>query len=239
MKREDFFTNEDFLTVENPNSFEGDQLTSADKKMLEEIALTSSPDYSEAPTSFNDIPELHRSEQLSSSRAKRQIAEDYDKSIPTEERAVMGAESMQKDRQFKLPTARDLFKDVINLTNYSEEVKMYRHVWTLRGLDHSDILAAADEVRDTAQGNVGFLTSFTFSKLVYSIEAVDHITIFEIFRDIDKTKFGKEIDYIMAVKRALRAYLLAMPDLVIDDLITAYTEMELRRNQEIIKLKNL
>lgn len=234
MKNEtaDIFGSEDFLTATPPSAPR--DLEQDEKILLEQVKKSGKAFDIETPY----IEALHQESQTVSKQTKQEIAEKFQSRVTPEDRASMAVDSLQEGTFTGLPTAKELFADVITLGDYRENVRMYGHTWTLRGLNHSDILDAADDVRDTAQSNIGFLTSFTFSKLVYSLDAVDGRNIYELLPDIKYQDYKTKVDYITAVKRAIRAYLLAMPDLVIDGLIAAYNEMEQRRNAEIVKLKN-
>lgn len=228
----DLFSSENFVTASEP---EEQKMSEADAKLLSQIKKT-------GVTGFQDIedmaiPDLHKEEQLVSAQDKASINEKFDRQILAHEKAEMAAQSLRNKNE-PIKTPQDIFKSLIAFGDHKEKIKLYQHVWELRCLDQSDILAASDEVNDYSEGRVGYLTSYTFSKLVYAIESIDGISIYELFSDINYQDYSSKVTYITAVKRALRSWLLALPDVIIMDLIDAYLEMENKRAEEIRKLKN-
>ena len=63
-------------------------------------------------------------------------------------------------------------------------------------------------------------------------------TVYELFPDILPTNFVNKIDYVIAIKMALRAYLLAFPVQVVDELTEHYERIENVRSEKLNKLKN-
>jgi len=229
-KPSELFAQDNFVTTAPPSE---EQLSESDRELMKHIAKTGVQAFEETP----DIPDLHKEEQMIYANDKRKINAQFDRPILATEKAQMAADSV-RHRMEPITTPQDIFKSLISFGEHRQKIKLYQHTWELRCLDQSDILAASDEVNDYAEGRMGYLTSYTFSKLVYSIESIDGISIYELFSDISHKDYSSKVQYITAVKRALRAWLLALPDVIITDLIDTYLEMESKRAEEIRKLKN-
>jgi hypothetical protein len=95
-----------------------------------------------------------------------------------------------------------------------------------------------DDLKDSIQTEAGRLTSVVFSKVVYSIEAIDDYTIYQFFPEIKPQDHPTKIDYIITVKRALRNYLVGMAPKIIDLLYSSYVELEEERDRALDNLKN-
>jgi len=132
----------------------------------------------------------------------------------------------------------DILKEIIMKGEYKETFSLYGYKWTMRALDESDLLNAADQVRDDTDTTVGRLTAFAFSQVVYAIEAIDDIPIYEFFPEIQAKDYRSKIDYIIAVKAALKAYMLAFPHILIDSLFTKFKEITAKRDSSLEELKN-
>jgi hypothetical protein len=228
----DLFNPESFLTATGPTN-EG--MSEVDKQLFEEAQRTSLP----MPGTEGFAPEMHTQPQQVSPAARNNLRETYSREVLAQERAEMAAETLKPSRYGStIPLAKDVFADIIASGDYREEVHVARHTWELRALEQSDILCAADDVRDTADGQLGYLNAFTFAKLVYALEGIDGYSIYQLFPDILANTFRNKIDYIIAIKMALRAYLLAFPVPVIDELVEHHMRIETIRDEKIAKLKN-
>ena len=226
----DLFNADSFLTAEDPNK----TILSAREQALFNQAQGIDP-----AAGGIELPEMHKEPQETTSTSRQYLKENYTREILAQERSEMAADSLKPSKYgLKVPLAKDVFADIIASGDYREIVTVARHTWELRALEQSDILCAADDVRDTADGQLGYLNSFTFAKLVFAIEGIDGYSIYELFPDILPTTFLNKIDYIIAIKMALRAYLLAFPVPVVDELIEHHMRIEKVRDEKITKLKN-
>ncbi len=133
-----------------------------------------------------------------------------------------------------------VLKQMISLGEYKEDIKLYGQLWTIRALDQSDLMLAVEEATSLTESPVGKLTAIAFYQLVYSIEAVNGVSIYEMFKDTIKvTDYPSQIAYIIAVKKALKRYLEHFPPAVIDSLYyEGYVKVDEKRNKALEELKN-
>ena len=76
------------------------------------------------------------------------------------------------------------------------------------------------------------------SQIVYAIEALDGISVYEWFSDIIKrSEYDTSEEYKVAVRRVVRRYIEEMPPEVINQLDILYTEVEKNRSEAILELK--
>lgn len=227
----DLFSNETFLTAENPNKA---PLSSRDEDLLSMAQERGTFD-----PEGDSIPELHKEQQLFTKSSRQFVKDNYSREVLAQERAEMAADSAKSSRNgAQVPLAKDVFADIITAGGYREIVRVAGHDWEIRAIEQSDLLCAADDVRDTSDGQLGYLTSFNFAKLIYAIEGVDGYSIYELLPDVLPAKFVNKIDYVIACKHSVRAYLLAFPTSVIDDLIEQHLRIEQAREDKLQKLKN-
>lgn len=134
---------------------------------------------------------------------------------------------------------KSILKELIVRGEYRETINFMGVDWTIRALDQGDVMLAFDEVKDDLATAVGRLTALEFIKLVYSIEAINGIPIYDIFDEIQMEKFGtNKMAYVLAVKKALQRYLEGFAYPLIDGLYTHYTNIESKRNEALAALKN-
>ncbi len=186
--------------------------------------------------------DLHKEEQFISKERKAQIDEEISKFIGKEQLAQERVEKAVNETKKKYEEApkhpRDILNDLLTRGELRKTYECFNHNWTLRALDQGDILLAMDDLKDSIESDAGRMTALVFSKVVYSIEAIDDIPIYQFFPEITPQNHPSKIDYIIAIKRALRAYLVGMPPSVIDELYYKYVELEKERDEAISKLKN-
>ena len=95
-----------------------------------------------------------------------------------------------------------------------------------------------DDIKDSTETISGRMVSIAFSKVVYSIEEIDNVPIYQFFPEMLPTQFKSNTEYMIACKKALRAYLIGMPPSVIDEVYEKYTELEAERDKALADLKN-
>lgn len=133
---------------------------------------------------------------------------------------------------------KDILKSIIAKGEYKETVHLFGTDWTLRALDQGDMMMVFDEVKDTVTTIVGRMTALEFMKVVFSIEAISDVPIYELFEDIKITDYPNKMVYIVMVKKALQRYLEAFAPDVIDALFVKYQEIDNKRTGALAELKN-
>jgi hypothetical protein len=185
---------------------------------------------------------LHKEEQFISNQRKNEIDAEIEKYISknslAEERLLKEVEKVTKKNTSAPEHPRNILTDLLTKGELTKTFDVANHKWTLRALDQGDILLAMDDLKDSIQTEAGRLTSVVFSKVVYSIEAIDDIPIYQFFPEIKPQDHPSKIDYIITVKRALRAYLIGMAPKIIDLLYYKYIELEDERDKALDTLKN-
>jgi hypothetical protein len=189
---------------------------------------------------FKTFPDLHTEQSEVSKIEKQEITkvvnQSFNKESIAEERLIKELESLKHRNTPNSP--RDILKDLIMKGELKKVYDIAGHKWTLRALDQGDILLAVDDIKDSTETMSGRMVSIAFSKVVYSIEEIDSIPIYQFFPEILPTQFKSKIEYIIACKKALRAYLIGMPPSVIDEVYEKYTELEIERDKALADLKN-
>jgi hypothetical protein len=187
------------------------------------------------------MDDLKPEDTLVSKEDKAKINEEVSKKINketlAEERILQELEKVNKTRH--LPQQpRDLLKTLIVKGELRETFKLFGYDWTVRALDQNDILNIADFVNDSVSTLVGRLTTLSFYKVVFSIEAINGQDIYSFFPEILPEKFSTKAAYVIAVKKSLGVYFEGMPPIIIDSLNDAYTEVEKKRDEAMLALKN-
>jgi hypothetical protein len=229
----------------NPN--ENIQLNSDDLLTGEDFEQADSvlpPSINTAPPLTN-IPDMHKVEGMPSAQRRNTIAQQVDqrvadKILTIEDKIQRDIQDAQQQKYVNMPTSpKEILKNLIAKGEYTEDVKLFGHVWTLRALDQGDTLLALEEIRDSFVTQSGRVMSMMFGSVIYSLEAIDGISIYEWFEDIKLTAFkNNRMEYHIAVRKALRQYLEAMPPTVVDSLYEKYLEVDERRNKAVSELKN-
>ena len=135
-------------------------------------------------------------------------------------------------------TPQDILKNLIARGDHKEDRELFGHIWTLRALNQRDILSAFGDIKGDMDSVAIRVTSVIISQIVYSIEALDGISVYDWFIDIIKrSDFNTNEEYKLAVRRTLRRYIEEMPPEFINKLDIAYTEIEKNRNKALTELK--
>lgn len=235
----------------NPNSLKGDQLLTSNPGVPLNIPRDAENGFSGVvpPTipedMFKTFPDLHTT-QSELNKSEKQNATNVvnnviNKETIAEERLLRELESLKHRDTPSSP--RDLLKDLIMKGELTKIYKIYGYYWKLRALDQGDILLAVDDIKDSTETTAGRMVSIAFSKVVYSIEAIgaketEMIPVYQFFPEILPTKFKSNIEFVVACKKALRSYLLGMPQAVIDEVYEKYVELEAERDKALVDLKN-
>ena len=234
----------------NPNSLQGDQLLTNPNGVPLNIPRDAANGFSdvEMPTAmpedmFKTFPDLHIGKTELSKTDKQNISQVVNNVINKETLVEEAVKRELENIKYKSApdSPRDILKDLIMRGELTKVYKIYGHYWKLRALDQGDILLAVDDIKDSTETTAGRMVSIAFSKVVYSIEKINNIPIYEFFPAILPTdpKFGGEkLNYVIAIKKALRAYLLAMPQRIVDEVYEKYVELEAERDKALDDLKN-
>mgnify|MGYP006989315724 CR=1 FL=1 len=191
--------------------------------------------------SFADT-KLHQEPQFITKERKNEIDAEIEKYLSkntlAEERLLKEVEAVKKKNEAAPEHPRNILADLLAKGELKKTFDVAGHTWTLRALDQGDILLAMDDLKDSIETEAGRITSVVFSKVVYSIEAIDGIPIYQFFPEIQPQDHPSKIDYIITVKKSLRAYLVGMAPRIIDLLYSKYLELEDERDKALDKLKN-
>ena len=133
---------------------------------------------------------------------------------------------------------KDVLKQLIAAGEYVEDFKLFGHIWTLRALDQGDQLMSLDEVKDTLESASGRVVAMMFSSVVFSVQAIDTVSIYEWFDEIKVKDFNDNMEYHIAVRKAFKKYLEAMPPAVTEILYEKYVDVDEKRNKALDELKN-
>lgn len=192
------------------------------------------------------IPDLHdehgglSEETPSNYTIRNKIQQEVDNTVTKEDiREQMLQEAREvSTKHADIPvTGVDVLKRIITTGEYKETVELFGFSWTFRALDQMDDLVAIDEMSTDYGSNLANMTAYAFNQVVLSIEAIEGQSIYEIFKEIEQNKYSKKLDYILAVKRALRTYMLQFPPRAITELHDAYKKIDAKRNEGFSELK--
>lgn len=230
----------------DPKSLQGNFLTGNPNGVPSNVSNGAESNFGGMPVGIipedllKTFPDLH-TEQTELSAAEKQNASQVvnnviNKEIIAEERLKRELEQLKHRNTPNAP--RDILKDLIMKGELKKSYKLFDHTWTLRALDQGDILLAVDDIKDSTETISGRMVSIAFSKVVYSIEEIDNVPIYQFFPEMLPTQFKSNTEYMIACKKALRAYLVGMPPIVIDMLYDKYLELEAERDKALADLKN-
>jgi hypothetical protein len=193
----------------------------------------------------SDIPDLHKLEQSPNAVRRGEISKQVETTLlnkveTLEDKIKRDIESAQQQKFSNMPRdPKEILKQIIAKGEYRETIELYGHKWTLKALDQNDTLLSLDEVRDSVATQSGRIIALMFGTVMYALEAIDEISITEWFPEITLAMYkGNRMEYYIAVKRAVRSYLEALPPAVIDSLYMKYEEIDSKRNQGLSELKN-
>lgn len=156
----------------------------------------------------------------------------------TEERINADLAANQQTKLKDVKTPQDILKTLIAKGNYTKDVTIYDHVWTIRALEQRDLLLALDDIRDDLTSQAGRVTTLMFAQVVYSIEAIDGISIYEWFTEIRPRDYATTEEYKLAVKKSLRRHMERMAPGIIDSFYGEYQKIDGERNAALQELKN-
>lgn len=220
------------------------QLNPEDLLTGDDVNKQSQPPINNRASSPN-VEDIHNMERMPDANRRQKISEDVDnrvqpKMTTIEEKIQQDILSAQQQKFEGMPVhPKDVLKKLISMGEYKQDFELFGHTWTLRALDQGDALLSLEEIRDSFQTQSGRIMSMMFGTLIYAIDAIDSVSIYEWFDDIKLKDYnGNRMEYHIAVRRALRAYLEAIPPRAIDLLYEKYLELDENRNKGIDELKN-
>lgn len=201
----------------------------------------------ERPQEEANIPNVHNefgalpSETPPDFQLRNKINKEVETTINKEtirDQMLEEARSSVSSKYANVPSSGlDVIKHIIARGEYKEEVEVLGVRWTMRALDQMDDLIAIDEMSADYGSSLANMTAYAFSQVVLSVEAIQGQSIYEIFNEIDRSKYDTQLKYIMVVKRALRAYMLQFPPSAVAELHSAYKKIDEKRNKGLEELK--
>ena len=192
----------------------------------------------------NDIPDLEKMESVPNVSRRQEINQMVDENVVAkvtsiEDQIQNDIKNAQKKKFEGKPThPKDVLKQLIAQGEYVEDFRLFGHVWTLRALDQGDQLMSLDEVKDSIETASGRVVAMMFGSVVFSVQAIDGLSIYEWFDEIKITNFENNMEYHIAIRKAFKKYLEAMPPTVIESLYEKYMELDDKRNEAVNELKN-
>ena len=195
------------------------------------------------PIAFG-IPDLHNSGFTSNPNERKEAVKVAAKSTNNinqeiiDERIKMNITEAQGGKPPTPKDPKDILKYLIAKGSLEEKVMVSGHLWTMRALDQRDLMLIMEQLKDELESQTARVTSIMFYQVIYSIEAVDGISIYEWFPEIQESKFASKESYIIAVKNAIKEYFLHMPNSTIDEFYGKYSEIENKRSKAIEEIKN-
>lgn len=188
----------------------------------------------------SDIPTMESSSrsQRESARNSTNVASSVEEDI-LNEKIQQDIQSVSSAKNVVPKNPRDILKTLIARGEYREDVELFGYKWTLKALDQRDILLAMEDLSDLSITDQSRITTLLFAQVVYAIEAVEGIQIYEWFTDIvQRDKYSSTEEYKVAVRRVLRRYLEKLPPSAINSFNVEYAKIENKRNEAIENLKN-
>jgi hypothetical protein len=135
-------------------------------------------------------------------------------------------------------TPEDIFKHIISRGEYSETVEIWNYKWTMKALNHGELISALDGMKDSLASQAGRVTALAFTQVLYAITAINGISIYEWFPKIKRSDYPDIASYKEAVRRGFKVYFAKFPPTLIDDLYEAYAKIEVKRKEALESLKN-
>ena len=198
-------------------------------------------------TASTNIPDLHKVDINSTPQARQELRKKTEMSTASLKQEIIdekitqdinAARAESLDQTSFPDSPRDILKQLIAQGEYQETVNLFGHKWTLRALDQRDLLLAAEMVKDDLSSSTARMTSLIFLQVVFSLEAIDGVSIYDCFKDIKTVDYKTREEYSLAVKSALKKYLEHVPPQVINAFYEEYKRIEDTRNKALENLKN-
>jgi len=198
-------------------------------------------------TASTNIPDLHKVDINSTPQARQELLKKTEMSTASLKQDIIdekitqdinAARATSLDQTSFPDSPRDILKQLIAHGEYQETVNLFGHKWTLRALDQRDLLLAAEMVKDDLSSSTARMSSLIFLQVVFSLEAIDGVSIYDCFKDIKPIDYKKREEYSLAVKSALKKYLEHVPPQVINAFYEEYKRIEDTRNKALDNLKN-
>lgn len=190
------------------------------------------------------IPDLENLEGTPNISRRQEINQMVDDKVTAkittiEDQIQKDIQNAQKKKfEGKVTHPKDILKQIIAAGEYVEDFDLFGHSWTLRALDQGDQLMSLDEVKDTLESASGRVIAMMFNSIVFSVQAIDGISIYEWFDEIKITDYKDNMEYHIAIRKAFKKYLEAMPPTVTEILYEKYLEVDEKRNKALDELKN-
>ena len=231
LNKDDFLTGEEMAQTEMPTQMPGVSPTN-------QVPV---PNVSQNMDS--GIPDLENMEGTPDAYRRQEISKMVDDKIVAKVSTIQ--DQIQKDiqdaqkKKFEgvASSPKDVLKQLIAVGEYVEDFKLFGHTWTLRALDQGDQLMSLDEIKDSLESASGRVIAMMFNSVVFSVQAIDSVSIYEWFTEIKITDYKDNMEYHIAVRKAFKKYLEAMPPSVIEILYEKYLEVDEKRNKALDELK--
>lgn len=196
------------------------------------------------PSTHSTLPDLHKETIEAPIQARKEIMEQpvishaqlRDELI--DERIQQDILSAKGVSQKTSSSPRDILKRMIVKGDYQDTIEYLGSKWTLRALDQRDLLLASEMIRDDAGTDAAKMSYIIFAQVLFSIEAIDGVSVYEMFPDIKPKDFTTREEFNLRVRNALRSYLIHAAPQVINDLYDEYKKIEKVRNEALTDLKN-
>jgi len=194
-----------------------------------------------------NIPDLHNTNEKPTTASQRK---EIKQSITTvnlkeeiqEEKIKQEVDAAKKSKEpikiDKSKKPKEVLKSLIAKGDYQETVDLFGATWTIRALDHRDIIIAFDTMKDNIETQAGRLSALMYSQVLSSIEAINGYPLTEWFTDVNIGDYLTREAYLIGIRTALKSYMDHMASSIIDSLYAEYRKIEDKRNKALDELKN-
>lgn len=193
------------------------------------------------PVYKGTVGDLHKEIPAPSADDGSKIREDVStSSLKKESLSSKITEAVEKLKKTeKVPeTPLDKLKSFIEFGSLTKEVEHFGSKWKFKTLDQADRIAMFDEA-DTMANYAGKMPAIALLTVVYSLEAIDGISVYKTFQDdiqIETFK-GNKHAYVVAVRAALKQYMQAFPQNMIDTLYGEIAKLEDEQREALNQIK--
>ena len=197
----------------------------------------SAPQVPVTPSVPGEVPSTQKRNEIDEVVTARLTEEALNREILNEK--IRDDLSTTKQNPVEAKTPRDILKSLIAKGDYTEDRKIFGSTWTMKALSQNDLILAFSDITEETVNIVGRAATLTLSQITYAIQACNGVSVYEWFSDIvQRSKFDTSEEYKLAVRRVLRRYLGELPNSVIQVFNEAYAEIEAKRNEAVLELKN-
>ena len=228
----------------NTGSLDPSKLNLDSKEFLTPEQIPASPKINPFPSPSSTIPDLNANELTANLQERKAAINSLQNPIAALKKEIL-EEMLENELKDSKPSLdpipsnpKDALKSLIARGDMTKTIRIYQMNWTMRALDQRDIALALDNIKLDMESETARMSALMFIQVVYSIEAINSQSVYEIFNEVKRENYNKKEEYVLAVKNQLKVYLEHFPPYVIDALYTEYSNIENERAKIFSDLKN-